>query len=221
MIIMAYEKIASHEEYLKKAEQYQEYEAGAYHSMTLQEKMDFFDGVHTDNVPLWDEDGDEMDTLEDYNSIRDEFLSHPEQFSQTDIRSFMEMLDDSCGQPSFMDTVTKIIHSIARFYQLEGVAYLLSHLQDAPERGRMFGWFVTMRLIIHDDASYAWTKEALKELPPSALRLILNILSGKDMPKVCGGNGRTSEFPLFDACGNETERARKDELEHIVSGLFG
>ena len=33
--IMAYEKIESHDEYLKTVEQYQDYEAGTYQSMTL------------------------------------------------------------------------------------------------------------------------------------------------------------------------------------------
>lgn len=205
---MAYEKIKSHEEYLKKAEQYQAYEAGTYQSMTLQEKMDFFDGVHTDNVPLWDEDGDEMDTLEDYNSIREEFLNHPEQFSLKDIHVFMEMLDDSCYQPSYMDTVTKIIHNIACFYQSEGVAYLLSHLQEVPERGRMFGWSVTIHLLIRDDAAYAWMKESLKTLTPDALRLLHCILSGKDLPK---------SLLLYYNYGSETELARKAELERTVS----
>ena len=60
---MAYEKIESHDEYLKTVEQYQDYEAGTYQSMTLEEKMDFFDGVHTNRVPLFDEDGDDMELL--------------------------------------------------------------------------------------------------------------------------------------------------------------
>ena len=40
---MAYEKIESHDEYLKTVEQYQDYKAGTYQSMTLEEKMDFFE----------------------------------------------------------------------------------------------------------------------------------------------------------------------------------
>ena len=69
-------------------EQYQDYEAGTYQSMTLEEKMDFFDGVHTNHIPLFDEDGDDMDTSDDYYAIRDEFLNHPEQFSLNDILVF-------------------------------------------------------------------------------------------------------------------------------------
>ena len=59
---MAYEKIKSHEEYLKIAERYQDCKPDAYKSMSFQEKMDFFAGVYTDNILLWDENGDELPT---------------------------------------------------------------------------------------------------------------------------------------------------------------
>ena len=58
--------------------------------MTLKEKMDFLGGVHTNNVPLFDEDGDDMDTFDDYTAIRDEFLNHPEQFS---LNNILDMID--------------------------------------------------------------------------------------------------------------------------------
>ena len=85
---MVYQKINSHDEYLKMVEKYSDYEAGTYQYMTLREKMNFLDGVHTDNIPLFDEDGDDMDTSDDYYAIRDEFLNHPEQFSLNDILVF-------------------------------------------------------------------------------------------------------------------------------------
>ena len=113
---MAYDRITSHDEYLKAVEQYQNYEAGTYQSMTLKERMDFFDGIHTNHVPLFDEDGDDMDTADDYYEIRDDFLNHPEQFALDNILDFIEMLDDSCDQPSFMDTIINIIHHITRYY---------------------------------------------------------------------------------------------------------
>lgn len=102
---MAYEKIKSHDEYLEVIEQYRDYEAGTYRSMSMEEKMDFFDGVHTNHVPLFDEDGDDMETADDYYAIRDEFLEHPEQFDLKHTSDFLKMLDDDCAQPSFMDTI--------------------------------------------------------------------------------------------------------------------
>lgn len=93
------------------------YEAGTYESMTLNERIAFLDGIHTNNIPLFDEDGDDMETADDYYSIRDDFLNHPEQFSLNDIPAFLEMLDDSCYQPSFME-----IHCISpRFLNIHHV----------------------------------------------------------------------------------------------------
>ena len=71
---MIHKTIESHDEYLKIVEQYQDYEAGTYKSMTLQEKMDFFDGVHTNNVTLFDVDGVDMERFDDYCAIDVAFL---------------------------------------------------------------------------------------------------------------------------------------------------
>lgn len=217
---MAYQKIESHDDYLKIVEQYKDYEAGTYESMTLKEKMEFFDGVHTDHVPLFDEDGDDMETADDYDSIRDEFLSHPEQFSLNDIPAFLEMLDDSCYQPSFMDTITEIIHNIVKYYQSDGVVFLFSHLHEVPRRGYAFGLFVNVRCLINDDMTYQYMKEAVGLVDSDTLRLIQNILSGKDMPEILKKDGETAKFPLFDECCDETELKRKQELEKMITSLL-
>lgn len=217
---MANQKIESHDEYLKIVEKYKNYKAGTYKSMTLKEKMEFFDGIHTDNIPLFDEDGDDMDTFDDYYSIENEFLNHPEQFSLNDILTFFEMLDDSCYQPSFMDTITVIIHNIVRHYQLEGVVFLLSHLYEVPRRGYEFGLFVNMRRLIIDDVTYGLMIDAIGLISPDTVRLIHNILNGKDLPEVLDMDGRTGEFPCFEEWGNEIELKRKQELENIISPLL-
>lgn len=217
---MAYKKIESHEEYLKIVEQYKDYKAGTYKSMTLKEKMDFFDGIHTDNVPLWDEDGDDMDTFDDYYLIEDDFLNHPEQFSLDNIVVFLEMLDDSCYQPSFMDTITKIIHNIVHHYQLEGVVFLLSHLHEVPRRGYYFGLFDIVRRLISDDMTYQLMKDAMGLVTSDTVRLVQRILSGKDMPEILETDGKTNKFPIFNECGNETELKRKLELENMIAPLL-
>lgn len=217
---MAYQKIESHDEYLKIVEKYKDYKAGTYKSMTLKEKMEFFDGIHTDNVPLFDEDGNYMDTFDDYYLIEDEFLNHPEQFSLNDSLTFLEMLDDSCYQPSFMATITVIIHNIVRHYQLKGVVFLLSHLHEVPSRGYRLGLFVNIRRLITDDLTYEWMKNAIESVPFDTVKLIHNILNGKDIPETLNIDGRTSEFPSFDKWGNEIELKRKQELENIILPLL-
>lgn len=217
---MAFQKIESHDEYLKMVEKYKDYKAGTYKSMTLEEKMEFFDGVHTDNVPLFDEDGDDMDTFDDYYLIEDEFLNHPEQFSLNDILAFFEMLNDTCYQPSFMATITVIIHNIVRHYQLKGVLFLLSHLHEVPSRGYEFGLFVNIRRLITDDLTYEWMKNAIESVPLDTVKLIHGILNGEGMPEILKIDGSSSEFPSFDKWGNETELKRKQELENIILPLL-
>lgn len=211
---MTYQKINSYDEYLKIVEKYSDYEAGTCQSMTLKEKMNFFNAVHTDSIPLFDEDGDDLETSDDYYSIRDEFVNHPEQFSLNNILAFLEMLDDSCYQPSFMENITTIIHNIVRYYQLEGVNFLLSHLSVVPEKAYLFGLFVNMRCLIKDEETYQLMKEAIKLAKPDTVILVQKILSGEDMPEVLG-----SKFPIFDECADEIELKRKQELEDIISSL--
>lgn len=64
---MPYRPVESHEEYLKILENYKDYKKNTYKSMTLEEKIDFFDGIHTDHVPMFDENGN--DTLKVIRSI--------------------------------------------------------------------------------------------------------------------------------------------------------
>lgn len=197
---MAYQPLESHDEYLKMVEQYEDYEAGTYQSMTLKEKMDFLDGIHTNHIPLFDEDGDDMDTADDYYAIRDEFLEHPEQFAVNHILDFMEMLDDNCYQPSFMETVVTLILNIVRFYQLEGVVYLLSHLHEVPSRGHKYGLHGSVCCLVKDDTLYPLVKEALARIRPEDRGFVLQVLS---------------------ECGDELERNRRAELEDIMSRLAG
>ncbi len=177
--------------------------------------MDFFDGIHTNHVPLFDEDGDDLDTAEDYAAIRDEFLGRPEQFALTDISAFLEMLDDSCEQPSYMDTITKIIHNIARHYQSEGVEYLVSHLQEVPQRGYELGFIVNLRLLIQDDATYPFLKDAVGRINSDTAKRLRQILSG-DVGTDANGE-ESGIFPCFDPCGDETAATRKQELESLLS----
>lgn len=216
---MAYEKVESHDEYLKAVEQYQDYEAGTYQSMTLEEKMNFFDGIHTNHVPLFDEDGDDMDTSDDYYAIRDEFLDHPEQFTLDHILEFIKMLDDDCYQPSFMDTIMKIIHNIVCYYQLKGVTYLLSHLHEVPSRGYEYGLFQNVRYLIKNDSAYPLVKEALMQISPGDREFVLQILEGTNMPTILGINSETRKFPLLSECGDEIELKRKAELADMISRL--
>ena len=181
--------------------------------------MNFFDGIHTNHIPLFDEDGDDMDTSDDYYAIRDEFLEHTEQFTLDHILEFIKMLDDNCYQPSFMDTIMNIIHNIVCYYQSGGVTYLLSHLHEVPSRGYELGLFRNIRYLIKNDAVYPLVKEALTQISPDDREFVLQILEGTNMPVILGINSETRKFPILSECGDEIEMKRKDELADIISRL--
>jgi len=203
---MAYKPIETHEEYLEILKKYKNYKKNTYLSMSLEEKIDFFDGIHTDNVPMFDENGnDTLGTLWDYSEISKEFIRKPEMFSLTDISKFLDMLDDNCYQPSFMDDTLKVIRSIIRYYKTDGAVYLLNNLSKVPERGKQYGLCDSLRYLIVDDEAFPYLKEAAAQTDGSARELLRGILNGdvKGVP-------RLSEY----AQGRELERIR--ELETLV-----
>lgn len=192
---------------MKILENYRDYKKNTYQSMSLEEKIDFFDGIHTDHVPMFDENGDDtLWTLWDYGELTKEFISHPGMFSLADISKFLEMLDDDCYQPSFMDDTLKVIRSIIRFRGKEGAAYLLAHLSDVPERGREYGLCDSLRYLLVDDAAFPYLREAVIEAGSSEQELLRRIIAGavKGIPSL-------TKY----AEGTELERVR--ELERLVS----
>lgn len=203
---MAYKPVESHEEYLKILENYKDYKRNTYQLMSLDEKINFFDGIHTDNVPMFDENGNDLWTLWDYGELYKEFIEHPEMFSIADISKFIEMLDDNCYQPSFMDDTLKVIRSIIRFRGVDGAVFLLLHLNDVPERGKEYGLYRSLRYLIVDDVTYPFLKEAVMLVDSPARELVRQII-----------NGEIAGLPRFTAYAEGTELERIHELETIIS----
>lgn len=204
---MAYEPVKSHEEYLEILEKFKDYKKNTYQTMSLEEKIDFFDGIHTDHVPMFDEDGDDtLWTLWDYGEICTEFIQHPEMFSVSDISTFLEMLDDECYQPSFMDDTLKVIRSIVRFYGKDGAGYLLAHLTDVPQRGKEYGLCDSLRYLLADDTAFLCLKEAVSLADTRTRELLLQIIRGE----IPGLRGLLS-------CTQDVEREKVCELEKIAA----
>ena len=206
---MAYKSLESHEEYLKILEKYKGYKKNTYQSMSLEEKIDFFDGIHTDNVPLFDENGnDTLGTLWDYGEISKEFIQHPEIFSLEDISKFIDMLDDNCYQPSFMDDTLKVIRSIIRFQGKDRVMFLWRHLSDVPEQGKEYGLCDSLRYLIVDDVTFSYLKEAVTLVDSSVQEFVRQIIDGEVSGLKC---------LLKYAGGTELERIH--ELKKIISHI--
>ena len=149
---------------------------------------------------------DTLWTLWNYGEIYKEFIQHPEMFSVTDISKFIDMLDDDCYQPSFMDDTLKVIRSIIRFHGKDGAIYLLSHLQNVPEQGKEYGLCRSLRYLIVDNITFPYLKEAIALADDSIRNMLSRILHGEI-------SGVTS--PLKYAEG--VERERICELEVLIS----
>ena len=76
-----------------------------------------------------------------------------------------------------------------------------------------------MHLLPKDDITYPLMKDAIRLVPSDTVGLIYKILTGNDLPEVWEKDGKASNFPAFDECGDETISARKQELEQLISAL--
>lgn len=156
-------------------EKYKDYQCGTYKSMSLQEKMDFLDGVQKEFIPIFDEDGMDMDTLSDFWSIQTEFEENPQMFIMENMAALMHMLDDECFELSMMHQLASIICRIAVHYGREGVCFLLEHFDEVPREGIWHGHFRVMQFLMRD-TYYSLLKEAVVQCAPIGREQLLAIL---------------------------------------------
>lgn len=208
-------------DYEELIEKFSDYKAGTYKTMSLKEKMDFLNGVHTEKVAIFDEEGDDMDTLQDFWDIEDDFLNKPQLFSLNDILSFINMLDDWCFELSWMEHVVDIIVNIACFYKINGIVFLLSNLKNVPEKGRLFGQFRVMQRLLAENI-YPIVKEAVKQINPSDRMLLLHILEGEPAPPTPTKKGERKHLPkVVGENASDTLKQENVELESIIFRLLG
>lgn len=156
--------------------QWSEYRRGAWKDMSLQEQMEFMDGVQRENIPIFDENGFDMDTLGDFWDIQDHLRRHPESLSLAHVPVLLAMLDDECFEPSMMEKVVDILVCLVLHHGAEGVKTLLSRLGDVPPEGRWYGHFRITQRLLWDERGAALLPEAVRGLDPAARALLLEIL---------------------------------------------
>lgn len=207
-------------DYEERIEKFRNYKAGTFKTMSLKEKMDFLDGVHTEKVAIFDEKGSDMDTLQDFWDIQDEFISNPQLLSLNDILSFINMLDDWCFELSWMDHLVDIIVNIAYFYKIDGIVFLLSNLKNVPERGRLHGQFRIMQRFLTENI-YPIVKEAVKHINQSEKILVLYILEGEPAPSIPEKKGERKHLPkVVSEDDSDILKQNNAELKFIISRLL-
>lgn len=157
-------------------EKYKDYRRGTYKSMSLQEKMDFLDGVQKEFIPIYDDDGMDMDTLVDFWDIQKEFTETPQMFEMENMVTLLHMFDDECFEITMMHELARIICCIAVHYGKEGICFLLEHLAEVPKEGMWHGHVRVMQFLMAGE-DYFLLKEAVTQCTQPGREQLLAILS--------------------------------------------
>ncbi len=157
-------------------EKYKDYRRGTYKSMSLQEKMDYLDGVQKEFIPIFDEDGMDMDTLVDFWDIQREFAEAPQMFTVENMVALLHMFDDECFEITMMHELARIVCGIAVHYGKEGICFLLEHLDEVPKEGMWHGHVRVMQFLMAGE-DYFLLKEAVTRCVQPGREQLLAILS--------------------------------------------
>ena len=157
-------------------EKYKDYRRGTYESMSLQEKMDFLDGVQKEFIPIFDKNGNDMDTECDFFSIQKEFKENPQMFTMENMVALMHMLDDECFEPDMMHQLVIMIRRIAVYYETKGICFLLEHFYEVPKEGMWYGHFRIMQSLMNEEY-YPLLKKAVMQCAQTGREQLLAILA--------------------------------------------
>lgn len=153
------------------------YKVGDYQRMCVSEKIDFLHKVHKEEISLWDEDGDDNEIWNDYHTVQDELLEHPEVLACEDILHIMKIFDDDCFELSWQVHLATMLYSNCVYYGKNRIAFYLQHLQEIPSNGRFHGWHFPVQWLM-DEKSFPLLKEAIQEQTIETKKIVLQILDG-------------------------------------------
>lgn len=159
----------------------QTYSAGDCRKMSVSEKIEFLHLVHTEEISLWDDDGNENEIWKDYDAVQDELLARPEVLDCGDILHVMRIFDDGCFELSWQLNLAKILTRSCLYHGKERIALYLRHLEEVPSGGRFHGWHIPMGWLAGDENLPVF-KAALEEQSPETKETILTILADMDLP---------------------------------------
>lgn len=160
-------------------EKYKDYRRGTYQSMSLQEKMEFLEGVQQEFIPIFDEDGCDMDTWMDFHSIQQEFKENFQMFTLDNMVTLMHMLDDECFELDMMHQLVIIIRRIAVHNGTEGIVFLLEHFNEVPKKGLWHGQYRLMQWLMVEEY-FPLLKEAVSQCAPTGREQLSAILEAHD-----------------------------------------
>lgn len=155
----------------------QNYNVGDYQMMSVSEKIDFLHKVHKEEISLWDDDGNDNEIWEDYHTVQDELLYHPEILNCEDVLHIMKIFDDDCFEISWQFHLAEMLYHNCVHYGKNRIAFYLQHLQEIPLNGRFHGWHFPIQWLM-GEKTFLLLKEAIQEQTVETKKLVLQILDG-------------------------------------------
>ncbi|MCI8565068.1 MAG: hypothetical protein HFI39_01915 [Lachnospiraceae bacterium] len=153
------------------------YKVGDCKKMCVSEKIDFLHKVHTEEISLWDDDGNDNEIWNDYHMVQDEFLQHAELLHCEDVLHIMKIFDDDCFEISWQFHLAVMLYRNCVHYGTNRIAFYLQHLQEIPSNGRFHGWHFPIQWLM-DEKSFLLLKEAVQEQTAETKKLVSQILDG-------------------------------------------
>ena len=151
------------------------YSLGDYRTMCISEKIDFLHKVHKEEIPLWDDEGNDNDIWDDYHTVEKELLDYPELLSCDDMLHIMRIFDDDCFEVTWQFHLAQMLVRNCLHYGKSRIALYLRNLQEAPLNGRFHGWHFPIQWLM-DGKSFPILKEAIQEQTIEIKKIVLHIL---------------------------------------------
>lgn len=153
----------------------QNYGAGDYRTMCVSEKIDFLHKVHTEEISLWDDDGNDNEIWDDYHVVQEELMLHSEILTCEDLLHIMRIFDDDCFELSWQGNLIRILYRNCAYYGKDRLAFYLQHLEEVPLNGRFHGWRIALRWFMNEK-DFPILQEAIQEQTIENKKLVLQIL---------------------------------------------
>lgn len=149
---------------------------GDYQTMCTSEKIEFLHKVHTEEISLWDDDGNDNEIWNDYHALQEELLNQPEILNCEELLHLMKIFNDDCFELSWQLNLSKILCRNCLYYGKERIAFYLQHLEEVPSNGRLHGWHFPIQWLLNEK-SFALLKEAVQAQTTEIKETISNILN--------------------------------------------
>ena len=152
------------------------YEKGSCYAMSVEDKLDFIEGIQKEFIPIFDEDGNVMHTNWDHFEILNQLRDNPKLLSVEHIERLMLIMDDDCFELSWQKILAQILYGLILTYNDEGIECYLQNLPKLPSNAHWWGCSMLIYWIIEDEKGYGLLSKSLPKQTPVIQNQILSIL---------------------------------------------